>query len=146
MPAEEIKILRKENIESEIHDAESDVHLIVEEEDIESFDFDNGFISDDLDSEGDELDDIEEIDEDFEEDPLDTALAGELSSNDSPPELELDDPDHPQVEEIKVQPKLPEVEWSDENVDDFMIEDLATHDLEDNSARGSRYRYAPGTR
>jgi hypothetical protein len=65
VPPDEIKVLKKEEIEKEIQEAESDVHLIVEEEDIESFDFDSGLMSDK---------EAQEIDTDIEEDELEGEL------------------------------------------------------------------------
>lgn len=44
VPSQYIRILRKEDIEKAIHDAESDVHLIVEEEDLETFNFEESFL------------------------------------------------------------------------------------------------------
>ena len=152
VPIEDIKALRKEDIEQEIHEAESDVHLIVEEEDIETFDFDENFIHDGAGHEGD-LEGFEEIEEfgdmDIDDEPesqpsrkekkgkgpSDDSSQKEISSEVIYPEIISVSSEKNGISEGSMDVEVEEhdaieIDWSEENMNDFVVEDLNVEGLE----------------
>ncbi|NUM35163.1 MAG: hypothetical protein HUU50_11500 [Candidatus Brocadiae bacterium] len=150
VPSEEIKIIKKEDIERAVHEAHSDVHLVLEEEDAVDFSFEEKEskkknASDSM--EWDELESIEDLD-DIESNPIfsDNKRGSNLfqtGRSKAPGTIPLTESEKiRQIEleaeeisddlfDIDVEKEEVDIELTEDNVKDFIVEDLANYDLEE---------------
>ena len=149
VPPEEIKIIKKEDIERAVHEAHSDVHLVLEEEDARDFSFEDKKDKASDSMEWDELESIEDLD-DIEDNPLFSGSKKEspehkaqhnafkdpgtipLTESEKIRQIELEAEEiSDDLFDIDVEKEEVDIELTEDNVKDFIVEDLANYDLEE---------------
>ncbi len=148
VPQEEIRVIKKEDIERAVHEAHSDVHLILEEDDSIDFSFEEGKKKKNTDSiEWDELESIDELDD------IESKISSPLSEIKKEKNNVKSQKEHShfsltesekirQIEleaeeisddlfDIDVEKDEVDIELTEDNVKDFIVEDITGYELEE---------------